>query len=265
MNRYYKTLLFSFILPVYILAQDMHFTQFYSSPLYLNPAFAGSDVCSRVTLAYRNQWPGINKTYRSYLLGMDHLFQEKNIGIGLLVGNDVAGSGNLRTTIINPMIAYQARINRELAVRGAIQPGITMRTINFNNLLFGDQIGRGGNVPSVEAPTQSRTFFDLGAGILMYSRKYWGGFSIYHLNRPDESLSGIEGATLPIRYTVHGGGKYILNEDEKDDDMVKSVSAVLHYRGQKKFDQLDVGLYYTYGTGGYLLSIINPATKTMTQ
>src|ERR1700747_2565598 len=90
--------------------QDMHFTQFYASPLYLNPAFAGANVCGRVSLAYRNQWPGISKTYKSFLASADQSVQKYNIGVGLLFGNDIAGSGNLSTTVINPLISYGLKI-----------------------------------------------------------------------------------------------------------------------------------------------------------
>ncbi|MGZ3862701.1 MAG: PorP/SprF family type IX secretion system membrane protein [Bacteroidia bacterium] len=244
MNKFYKIFILFLIVRVSLVGQDMHFTQFYSSPLYLNPAFAGADVCSRVSLTYRNQWPGIYKTYKSYLLGMDHNFQSSNIGVGLLVGDDVAGSGSLRTTIIDPMIAYQARLNKKLYLRGAVQPGIEMRSINFNQLTFGDQIGRGGNVASVETPTQTRTFFDAGAGILLYTEKYWGGVSMYHINKPNESFYGEESARLPVKYSVHGGAKFLINKDEKDEALMKYVSGVFNYRGQNKFDQLDVGVYY---------------------
>src|SRR5205823_106057 len=157
----------------------------------------------------------------------------------------IAGTGGLRTTLINPMIAYQAKLSKQLVMRAAIQPGIEMRSINFNDLLFGDQIGRGGNVASVEAATQTRTFFDIGAGILLYTAKSWGGLSVYHINKPDESLMGLEGATLPVKYSVHGGSKYIINKDEKDESQIRSVTGVFNYRGQKKFDQLDIGAYYT--------------------
>ena len=44
-------------------AQDPAFSQFYSNPLYLNPAFAGTNICPRVSLNYRDQWPGIGRTY----------------------------------------------------------------------------------------------------------------------------------------------------------------------------------------------------------
>ncbi len=245
MSRYIRiALLLVVFQSVLVRGQDMHFTQFYSSPLYLNPAFAGADVCSRVSLTYRNQWPGIYKTYKSTLLSIDHTFSAQNIGAGLLVGDDYAGSGALHTTIITPMIAYQAKINREWITRFAIQPGIGMRSINFNNLRFGDEIYYG---TTVEQPTQTKVFFDVGAGGLIYSAKYWGGVSVYHLNRPDETLMGIEGATLPIKLTVHGGMKYLIDEDEKDEAHMKSVNPVVHYRHQNKFDQLDIGAYFTHG------------------
>jgi len=45
------------------IAQDPQFTQFYANPLYLNPAFAGTARCPRVTMNYRNQWPVLTGTF----------------------------------------------------------------------------------------------------------------------------------------------------------------------------------------------------------
>lgn len=229
-----------------VMGQDMHFTQFYSSPLYLNPAYTGADVCSRVSATYRNQWPGISKTYKSYLFSVDHYIQRYNIGIGLLFGNDVAGTGNLRTTIVNPLIAYEATLTKKLMLRVGVQPGISIRSINFNNLIFGDQISRGGGVSTIEAPTETKTFFDIGAGALLYTRKYWAGVSFFHLNKPNETLRGeSEESLLPIKYSVHGGYKYTINPDEKEELQRRSVSGAFHYRGQAEFDQFDIGGYFT--------------------
>ncbi|MES2592743.1 MAG: type IX secretion system membrane protein PorP/SprF [Bacteroidota bacterium] len=226
-------------------AQDMHFTQFFSSPLYLNPAFAGAGVCSRVSTTYRNQWPGISKTYKSYLLSADHYLQTYNLGIGLLFGNDAAGSGELKTVIINPMVAYEVKVNRKYSMRFGVQPGVGMKSINFNKLLFGDQIARGGNVATLETPTQSKTYFDIGAGGLFYSRKYWIGTSVYHLTRPDVALMGNSDGILPIKYSVHGGAKFIFNPKERNLYAQRSVSPAFNYRGQREFDQFDIGLYFT--------------------
>ena|ERR1700741_326925 len=245
MKRFYRiTFLFLVLYSGFAEGQDMHFTQFYSTPLYLNPAFAGAGGCTRAFLTYRNQWPGISKAYKSYLVSADHFIQQNHIGIGLVVGQDVAGTGNLKTTIVNPILAYETRLGKTVGMRVGFQPGLAIRSINLNNLTFGDQIARGGNVSTMEAPPASKTFFDFGTGALFYSKKYWGGFSVYHITRPDESL--IEGdAKLPVKYSVHGGGKFILNEDEKDEVNKQALTTAFHYRGQKEFDQFDVGVYYT--------------------
>jgi type IX secretion system PorP/SprF family membrane protein len=247
MRRYLHLILVVLILySSAVKGQDMHFTQFYSSPLYLNPAFTGADVCSRASLTYRNQWPGVSKAYKSYLGSFDHYLQQYNLGVGILVGNDVAGTGDLRTTIINPSIAYEAVLTKKLSARLGVSPGFGIRSINFNNLVFGDQLARGGGVASVETPTQSKGYFDIGAGMLAYTRKYWVGVSFFHLNKPNQSLLGEAGiSTLPIKYSAHGGYKYTMNPDEKEETQQKSVSAALNYRGQQEFDQLDIGFYYT--------------------
>lgn len=227
-------------------SQDMHFTQFYSSPLFLNPAFTGASRCSRLSATYRNQWPGISKTYSSFLASADHYLHDQNLGVGILLGSDIAGTGQLKTTLINPSIAYEARLSRKFTIRFGAQPGFTLKSINFNNLLFGDQLARGGNISTIETPAQSKLFFDVGAGILAYTTKYWGGVSAFHLNRPNESLMGNETTKLPVKYSVHGGAKFMINKlEEKEEFQKKSTTMAFNYRGQKEFDQLDIGVYYS--------------------
>jgi type IX secretion system PorP/SprF family membrane protein len=225
-------------------AQDIHFTQFYASPTYLNPAFTGAGGCSRASITYRNQWPGISKAYKTYLAYVDHFIPEYSIGGGLLVASDVAGSGGLRTTLIMPSIAYETRIGRTFGMRAGFQPGVGIRSINYDKLMFGDQLYRGGNVPTIEAPPLTKAYFDIGAGMLFYNDKYWAGFSANHLNRPDESLIEAE-AQLPVKYSLHGGAKFKLEQDSKDLEDRKTFTTAFNYRGQQDFDQLDIGFYFT--------------------
>lgn len=248
-KRSFLTTLF-LIQTVFLSAQDMHFTQFYAAPLFLNPAFTGANVCSRVSMTYRNQWPGINTTYQSYLLSFDHFLQDQKVGVGLQFATDKAGTGGLRTTLINPSIAYETKINKSIGVRFGLQPGVTIKSIQFDKLLFGDQIARGGSanpasVSTVEAPTTNKTFVDLGAGGLIYTSNIWFGTSFYHINRPNESLVGGTDSKLPMKYSFHGGTKLAINKDEKDSDLRKYISLVMNYAGQGKFDQFDLGVYYT--------------------
>lgn len=251
MEKVLKILFLLFIFQTkFVSGQDMHFTQFYSSPIFLNPAFTGANVCSRVTMVYRNQWPGTKKAYESYLLSIDHFAHKQKIGLGLICGVDDAGTGGLRTTIVNPSFAYEAKITRAFAIRFGVQPGVTIKSISFNRLVFGDQLSRGGptggsTTTTIESPTQNRAFFDIGAGVLFYTTRFWGGFSLAHLTRPNESFYTGEEVNLPIKLSVHGGTKILLNPDEKDPDAKKAISIVGHYRGQAEFDQFDIGVYYS--------------------
>jgi type IX secretion system PorP/SprF family membrane protein len=173
----------------------------------------------------------------------DHFLSQYNLGVGMLVASDVAGSGSLRTTQINPLLAYEAKLGRDFGMRFGLQPGVTSMSVDYSKLLFGDQVAQGG-ASSIEIPKPTVTFFDIGAGVLCYTSKYWGGVSFYNINQPSQSLIGSEDALLPLRYTVHGGGKFVLNEDEKNEFKRKSITTAFHYRGQRKFDQFDIGFYY---------------------
>lgn len=227
------------------IAQDIQFTQFYSAPMYLNPAFTGANACSRVSIIYRDQWPGISNVYKSKLVSVDHGIKNSNFGIGLTFGQDEAGTGNLKTTLINPAVSYQAKINRYSAIRFGLQPGFGIKSVNVNNLVFGDQIYRGGNVATVEQLPQNKTYFDLGAGMLYIHSDYWVGISAYHITLPNESFYNNPFNTLPLKYSVHMGAKYDLDKDEKDKRQKRYISPVLHYRAENKFDQVDIGFYFT--------------------
>ena len=52
-------------------AQDPKFSQFYANPIYLNPAFAGTNVCGRLHLNIRDQWPAIQGAYAAYSASYD--------------------------------------------------------------------------------------------------------------------------------------------------------------------------------------------------
>lgn len=238
----YILFLFQLFVVKQVSSQDMQFTQLYASSIYLNPAFAGADVCSRVTLTYRNQWPGVTNAYKSYMLAMDHLFINKNIGVGFIAAHDVAGTGVLATDYINPIFSYQTNINRKISIRFGIQPGLTFKSINTDRTIFGDQIIRGGNVSTIEALPQSKTFFDAGTGVLVYSSRFWLGSSFYHLNKPNESLIGAAKSKLPIKYCVQGGMRFDL-EDEKTNYHNNNITLAFNYKAQEKFDQFDIGLY----------------------
>jgi len=246
--KLYKYILFLIALFIANIAtaQDLHFTQFYAAPLNLNPAFTGADICSRVSFSYRNQWPGISKAYKTFMVSGDHYMNKEHLGVGLMVATDEAGSSQLRTTIINPSVAYEMDINRTTTFRFGVQPGIGIRSVNYTKLLFGDQIARGGDVASVENSDiiKSKTYLDANAGFLIFNSAYYFGVSASHLNQPNQSIVGSI-SKLPIKYNAQGGRTFVISQATTRAPFAgKSVNLAFHFRGQNKFDQLDIGGYY---------------------
>src|SRR5690554_6204738 len=125
-------------------AQDLHFSQFYASPLYLSPSLAGATDGARLVINYRNQWPGIEKAFSTYAISFDNYFNAFNSGLGFLLIQDKAGTAGLTTTHAALQYSYNIQISEEWQVVPAIQFAYGNRSIDFSKLRFADeQIGGG--------------------------------------------------------------------------------------------------------------------------
>ena len=98
-----------------ISAQDIHFTQFYMSPLNLNPALTGVMNCkTRMVANYRNQWSAIltANAYNTYSVSYDQKIpvgREDYFGIGGSIWGDVAGASRFGTTQGRISLSYSKR------------------------------------------------------------------------------------------------------------------------------------------------------------
>lgn len=227
-----------------LLAQHYQFSQFYSAPTYLNPAFTGSDACSRISLSYRDQWPSIPGAFVSYQVSYDHYVPLMHSGIGFVFFSDKSGHGGLRTNLYSLLYAVELKLSKKYFCRLGVQPGIATRSVNFSDLVFGDQIARGGAPTTVENPVASTIYFDVSTGILLYSKQTWFGVSAMHINEPNQTLVDRGYSPLPMELRVHAGRKFYPNSDSKRDDN-KHFSVAFNYKAQLKFDQFDIGTYYT--------------------
>ena len=71
-----------------------------------------------------------------------------------------------------------------------------------------------------------------------------GVTSFNHMNEPNQSLSNDE-SPLFMKFSAHGGYKFDLSEGGRKTLNTSFFNVALHYKAQQKFDQLDLGLYYT--------------------
>lgn len=224
-------------------AQDVQYSQFYASPLYLNPAMAGTADQHRIVGNFRDQWPSIPGAFVSYSLAYDVNLAEANSGLGITIQRDQAGSGGLSTTTLGGMYAYNIKINRNLAFRPAIGVAYGVRTVDYTKLKFGDQLLTGNSL-SVQSNsiTDQVGYMDLSAGGILYGNNFWAGYSVFHINKPNNSLLG-QNNFIDARHSVHVGYRLPMQRTVKR-EVVRSVTIAMNYKAQGKWDQVDIGGYF---------------------
>ncbi|MEQ8470984.1 MAG: PorP/SprF family type IX secretion system membrane protein [Marinoscillum sp.] len=231
------------------LSQDIQYSQYYSNPLYLNPAFTGAIQNHRVAVNHRLQWPNLPKAFANYSFSYDFNAASLNSGFGILVNVDRAGSANLKNTSAAFNYSYSVNFEDRWVVKPAVSFGYVTRNIDYEKLVFGDQIDFG--IPG--APTQdpsvtaikNNDFFEVGSGLLVYNRRFWGGISAYHINQPNNSL--IQGpGYLPMKLTAHAGMRFEMGNKAFKDIKKASVAPSFIYKIQGEFQQLDVGASFHY-------------------
>ncbi|MEZ4800869.1 MAG: type IX secretion system membrane protein PorP/SprF [Flavobacteriales bacterium] len=227
-------------------AQDQQFTQFYAVPTQMNPAFAGASVQNRLATQVRNQWSAIPGAFQAYNMAYDTYIPNIRSGLGMIVNHDRAGSGALRSTAIRFQYAYEARIKRNWFFRPSLEMSLVSKNIDFTKLRFYDQMIREAGSPTVEAPVlQPVSYFDFGTGFLTYGPKFWFGVSLFHLNKPNESVYGYNDVPLGMKFSAHGGLRLRI----KGYSLTKLdhyVVLAANYQMQDDFDQLDFGCYYEF-------------------
>ncbi len=246
MKKRYAYLVIVFVFAVLEAAgQDIQYTQFYAAPIHLNPALAGTGEGSRFIFNFRSQWAAVPKAYTSYNLSYDQNLSHLNSGIGFWVTRDQAGTGGMSTTTIGGTYAYDLKVNRYFSFRPALGLSYNLRAIDASKLTFNDQLVSGNSSSySTNLVTDQRSYIDITAGFIGYGENYWFGYSVYHINRPNNSLIGQENL-IAMRHNVHGGYRFILKKSVKG-IVARAITVAANYKAQDKWDQFDIGLYFRY-------------------
>ena len=230
------------------MAQDPTFTQFYSNPVYLNPALAGSSGCPRVALNYRNQWPQLTGNFITYAAAYDTYAKNLSGGVGIMAMHDQQGQGTIQTSMIAGTYSYYLKVNRKFRIMFGGQAAYFQKSLDWSKLTFGDMIDprRGfiyqtGDVPRGNG---SHGFFDVSAGMVGFTKNFYFGVAGHHLNRPDESMI-LGDSKLPIRLTGHMGANIKLGQRGRYSSNTTLMPNVI-YQYQNGFQQFNIGAYLKY-------------------
>ena len=243
-------------------AQDLHFSQFFNTPLTTNPANTGflpeSDY--RVGAHYRSQWTSIPVPFRTMsIFGDAQVFRDRFetgwVGLGGVILHDKAGSGNLTSTKVYASAAYHQMLGNTGLLSAGFNIGWANKRVDITKFTFDNQWN--GQFFDIQVPSgelfavNSINYFDLQFGL---NYAYFptdniymhAGFSMHHLNRPRETFfmekPGYDNRIAP-RYIAFADAMIKLN-----DQWILSPGGF--FSTQAKAMELTLGLHANYNLSG---------------
>jgi type IX secretion system PorP/SprF family membrane protein len=210
-------------------AQDPNFSQFFASPLTLNPALTGKfDGVFRVAGNYRNQWPTINNAFTTATISMDAGILRNTIpdydqfGVGIMAFTDKSGNGVLQNNFLALSTAYHKALDENgfhqigLGFQGTyVNKRLDIASLKFESMLRSD--GFTGLMDESFSSNQIKlSYFDMNLGVLYNgttdgSNNFYFGASMYHVNHPKETFKQ-GNYLLDPRVTIQAGGMVPVGE-----------------------------------------------------
>jgi type IX secretion system PorP/SprF family membrane protein len=253
--------------------QDVTFTHFMQNPIYYNPASVGIDQGLLISMNYRRALMYLPSKFETIAVGLDQSLHDTEIrglgGVGLFLNRNQEGDGNYYTTSLGIPFSSRVVINDNLKFQIGIAPVIYQKSINFDKLVFFDQIDPyyGVIVPksqlSLLTSNQTVTFFDFHIGIFgryesdptdqsnVKNNVYDFGFSIQHLPEPNQAFENVT-AKLASKYSLMMRYSHVMATYGYQQ---ASVQPLLLLEKQGSMEDIITGInfkYKTFSAGTYL-------------
>ena len=235
-------------------AQTYHLSQFYSTPMLVNPAATGNTAGPyRFAANYRSQWKNEGSPYTTFVASGDaHILKsalpEGNIlGVGLTFLNDKALDGVVQTNSFSLSTGYHIGLDPDNIQRIGVgfQGTYNERNIDFTRLQFDNQFGNGGYDPNLPIGEQlgngKKYYFDVSAGInysfALEDRSVFAGVAMYNILKKQENYLTEQFKTPALLSVIAGG--------DIDVGFNNSFYFSGNYRRQEKNNELTLGMAWS--------------------
>lgn len=255
-----------------VVAQDLHYSQFYNSPLNVNPALTGvfrGD--QRMIGSLRDQWEFVPVPWQTFSLSYDQKLyrgdrEKQFFAFGANFNYDRQGDSKLNLSNLNVMGSYTRILNPNNVLTGGVLIGFATRGFNAEDLTWDKQwngdsfdgsIGSGENFDATRVSflenaiglnyrwqQDSRTNADLGIGV-------------FHLIEPSVTYYDGDSEKLPRRFAFYGIGNVQLvdaldvqlnlmhqRQESYDETVLSGLAKMYVSRKRGKETQVHVGLGY---------------------
>jgi type IX secretion system PorP/SprF family membrane protein len=257
----YLTLLVFMLGTLSVNAQDIHFSQFFETPLLRNPSLAGifkGDI--RAQMVYRSQWNNITDAYRT---GSFNVEFKKPIGrgddfltIGAQILYDRAGTIALTSTHLLPVLNYQKSLStdRNMYLSLGFMGGLVQRRIDqskmttnsqYNGTEYDPTLNNGENFSKT-----SYSYLDASVGMSFNTQigenennNIYAGLAYHHFNKSNK-ISFYGNIDLEMKPKWVGSLGIRMNVSEES-----YFTLYADYSKQENYQETVAGFLYSYRLG----------------
>ncbi len=225
MKRFHTIIVFCFtLLAIKMQAQDIHFSQFFETPLLRNPSLAGifkGDI--RVQAVYRDQWNSVTNAYKTGSLNAEFKMPigkgNDFVTAGMQLLYDKAGTIGWTSTHVLPALNYHKSLSNEWNsyLSLGFMGGIVNRRFDRSKMTTNSQYDFGIDGENFSTPFYS--YADGSVGISLNSQvnanadnNFFIGAAYHHFNKPKNSFYQNTNFTLTPKYVFSGGIKFAVND-----------------------------------------------------
>lgn len=239
-------------------SQDIHFSQFFETPLLRNPALAGlfsGDV--RVQTVYRTQWQSVTVPYKT---GSFNAEFKLPVGKGddfMTIGGEVlfdkAGTVDMSTTHLLPALNYHKSLSadRNSYLSLGFMGGLVQRRIDRSKVTTNSQYINNGYDPNASDgetfDKPSYSYFDGSVGLSFNTQigenpdnNMYVGVAYHHFNKPSKTSFYSDDKIEMIPKVVVSGGVKLSNDD------YSYITIQADYSKQGPYTEIIGGALYTW-------------------
>jgi type IX secretion system PorP/SprF family membrane protein len=264
-------------------SQDMNYSQYFSTPIYYNPAYTGINTGVRARFLYRNQWPSLPISFKSYYFSAD--LGDRALpgagGLGIMINQDTPGAGLINNFGAALTIGVRIPITSYMVTQIGVKAGIMQRRVNWDDLVFASQLDpKYGNVyvsTFIPPDANKRVVPDFGIGGVVQFINPAGnisgniGLAVDHLFKPDVSFLSTGSSPYPRKWVgqfdviiATGPMGSSMMSRSSDEPLKVNIGGI--YQNQANLNSLQVGLNmlkYNIYVGGWfkttMTGVVNSA------
>jgi type IX secretion system PorP/SprF family membrane protein len=198
--------------------QQTLFTNIILNQYLYNPAYAGVFKGIEVNADYRQQWAGFEDAPKTAIMGVYGTPKKKpNMAFGALVVNDK--SGLIGRTSIHGSYSYHVKLGKKMS----LGMGLSLGGVSYNVKMYNAK-PYDSDDEFLKSNILNANAFDANAGLYLYGKKFFLGFSGQQLPNSKISWPNSNGRLTPHFYTLIG---YNLTLDKKKKEWVLQPSVLV--------------------------------------